>query len=327
MLTRVAVLRGGPSSEYDVSLKTGAGVLSALALPIDGQGVKYKTKDILITKDGMWHMDGLPTTPEGVSRNADVAFIALHGEYGEDGQVQRILDKFKIPYTGSEPWPSSVALNKALTKDHFKKNGIRTPHGLLVKKSDDIEVVTAKIFTKISPPWFIKPNNGGSSIGAGLCKNREQLTFALKEAFKFSDHVLVEEAISGREATCGVIDDFRDKKYYPLFPIEIIKPKVRDFFDYESKYDGSTQEICPGNFTQQEKEIMQNAAVKIHKSLGLRHYSRADFIVSPRGIYALEVNTLPGLTSESLFPKAMAAVGCSYGGFLDHLISLTLRKK
>jgi D-alanine-D-alanine ligase len=319
MQTRVAVLRGGPSSEYDVSLKTGANVLKALA-------PKYKTKDIFISKDGQWHMDGLPVTPEKVCRSVDVVFIALHGEYGEDGQVQKILHKFKVPYTGSESWPSSVAMNKALTKDHFKKNGMRTPHGILVTKGDDIDALVHKIFNKLSPPWFIKPNTGGSSVGASFCKNREELKTGLEESFKYSDTAMVEEAIKGREATCGVIDDFRGKKYYPLFPIEIIKPKARDFFDYTCKYDGTTQEICPGNFTHKEKLEMQDAAVKIHKALGLRHYSRTDFIVSPRGIYTLEVNTLTGLTSESLFPKAMAAVGTDYAGFLEHLINLALKK-
>ena len=138
--------------------------------------------------------------------------------------------------------------------------------------------------------------------------------------------MIVEECIKGREATCGVIDNFRDTKHYSLLPIEIIKPRNRDFFDYQCKYDGTTQEICPGNFSQKEKQALQNLSVKIHKALGLRHYSRSDFIVSPGGIYALEVNTLPGLTSESLFPKAMAAVGCDYLGFLDHLLNLALRR-
>ena len=319
MLTRVAVLRGGPSSEYDVSLNTGANVLRGLAS-------KYKTKDVLIAKDGQWYMDGLAITPEKVCRSVDVVFNAMHGEFGEDGQVQRILHKFKVPYTGSEAWPSSIAMNKALTKDYFRKNGIRTPHGLLIKKTEDDSTLVKYIFNKISPPWFVKPNTGGSSVGASLCKNMAELDNGLKEAFNYSDSVMVEECIKGREATCGVIDNFRGVKNYSLFPIEIIKPKDRAFFDYQCKYDGTTQEICPGNFRDKDKQEIQNIAVKIHRALGLRHYSRSDFIISPRGIYALEVNTLPGLTSESLFPKAMAAVGCSYANFLDHLIQLALQK-
>lgn len=317
MLTRIAVLRGGPSSEYDVSLNTGANVLRALSL-------KYRTKDVLISKDGQWYMDGLQVMPEVVCRTVDVIFNAMHGEFGEDGQVQRILDKFRVPYTGSEAWPSSVAMNKALTKSYFKKHGIKTPNGLLVHKGEDYTEMASYIFHKLSPLWFVKPNTGGSSVGASLCRNMPELINGLKEAFKYSDAVVVEECIKGREATCGVIDNFRNTKNYALFPIEIIKPKERAFFDYQCKYDGTTQEICPGNFSIKEKQEIQNTAIKIHKALGLRHYSRSDFIVTPRAIYALEVNTLPGLTSESLFPKAMAAVGCNYLGFLEHLIELAL---
>ena len=317
--TRVAVLRGGPSSEYDVSLNTGANVLRALV-------PKYKVKDVLIGKDGNWFMDGISVLPEKVCRMVDVVFIAMHGEFGEDGQIQRILDQFKVPYTGSKSQPSAVAMNKALAKEYFKKNGIRTPHGVVVKNNESVELIAKMVFNKISPPWFVKPNNGGSSVGASMCRNLPELITALEEAFKYGDSVMVEECIKGREATCGIIDNFRGVKNYALFPIEIIKPDNRAFFDYQCKYDGTTQEICPGNFTKEQKEEIQNAALKIHKTLDLRHYSRSDFIVSPRGIYALEVNTLPGLTAESLFPKAMAAVGCGYAGFLDHLIDLALQE-
>ncbi|MBI3633857.1 MAG: D-alanine--D-alanine ligase [Candidatus Vogelbacteria bacterium] len=321
LTTRVAVLRGGPSSEYDVSLNTGANVLKALS-------PKFKTKDVLVTKEAEWFMDGVQVTPEIVCRNVDVVFIAMHGEFGEDGQVQRIIEKFKVPYTGSRSWPSSVAMNKGLTKDYFRKNGIRTPHGLLVSSSaGNTEELAQNIFNKVSPPWFVKPNIGGSSVGASLCKSIPDLIKGLNDAFQYCESVIVEECIKGREATCGVIENFRDTKHYSLFPIEIIKPDNRLFFDYQCKYDGTTKEICPGNFSKEEKEELQRLAVRIHKALGLRHYSRSDFIVSPRGIYALEVNTLPGLTSESLFPKAMAAVGCAYGDFLEHLINLALAKK
>ena len=136
---------------------------------------------------------------------------------------------------------------------------------------------------------------------------------------------MVEENIKGREATCGVVDKFRGNDFYSLLPIEIIKPEKSDFFDYEAKYCGGSQEICPGNFSRDEKEAIQELAVAAHKVLGLRHYSRSDFIISPgRGIYILEVNTLPGLTAESLLPKSLQAVGCSLPDFLDHLITLAL---
>ncbi|MBI5140466.1 MAG: D-alanine--D-alanine ligase [Candidatus Vogelbacteria bacterium] len=320
-MLRVGVLRGGPSSEYDVSLITGGNVLKAL------EG-RYRTKDILVTKDGVWHMDGLEILPERIIGSVDMVFNALHGEYGEDGKVQQVLDSLNIPYTGSGSWASAVAMNKSLAKDYFRRNGIRTPMGITIERNPEMDYssLAKDVFQKVSPNWFVKPNDGGSSVGTSFCKSRADLEKGLEEAFKYSDSVLVEEYIRGREATCGVIDNFRDKKHYSLLPIEIIKPSDKDFFDYQCKYDGTTQEICPGNFTKKESHIIQDTAVKIHKAFGLRHYSRSDFIVTKKGVYALEVNTLPGLTSESLFPKAMAAVGTSYEHFLDHLISLAIKK-
>lgn len=318
---RVAVLRGGPSSEYDVSLVTGRSVLGALQK-------KYHTKDILIDKKGLWHMDGIPVHPEKVCRNVDVVFNAMHGEYGEDGKVQQLLNLFSVPYTGSEALPSAIAMNKTLTKDIFRKHGIKTPIELVFDHSGSANEIANHTFRKISPPWVIKPARGGSSVGASIARSFRELERSIMKAFGYCEKVLVEEYIPGKEATCGVIDDFRGQKHYSLLPIEIIKPKERDFFDYECKYDGSTKELCPGNFCRGVTSDIQDLAVKIHKAMGLRHYSRSDFIIHPkRGVFALEVNTLPGLTPESLFPKAINAVGGTYDNFLDHLINLALNKK
>ncbi|HRY62370.1 MAG TPA: D-alanine--D-alanine ligase family protein [Candidatus Paceibacterota bacterium] len=318
---RVAVLRGGPSTEYDVSLVTGGNVLRALQN-------KYHTKDILIDKDGVWHMDGLPTHPEKACRHVDVVFNAMHGEYGEDGKVQQILNLLSVPYTGSGAAASSMAMNKATTKQIFSRHGIKTPMGMVFDSELSPSEIAHSTFRKISPPWIVKPVNGGSSVGTSIARNFEELGRAVINAFGYGNSVLMEEFISGREATCGVIDNFRGQKNYSLLPVEIIKPKHRDFFDYECKYDGTSKEICPGNFDSSAKEEIQNLAMKIHNAMGLRHYSRSDFIVTPRrGIYALEVNTLPGLTPESLFPKSLAAIGCKYEHFLDHLINLALESK
>lgn len=318
---RVAVLRGGPSSEYDVSLITGGSVLKALK-------DKYHTKDILIDKAGVWHMHGIPVQPEKVCRESDVVFNAMHGQYGEDGKVQQILNQFSVPYTGSEAFPSAVAMNKQMTKDVFRRHGIKTPLGLVFDEEKSSDDIAHDAFNKISPPWIVKPASGGSSVGASIARNYCELGRAVIKAFGYGDKVLVEEFIAGKEATCGVIDNFRGKRTYALFPVEIIKPNARDFFDYECKYDGTTREICPGNFRRNESEAIQEMAVRIHDAMGLRHYSRSDFIIHPRrGVFALEVNTLPGLTPESLFPKSIKAVGCSYENFLDHLIGLALNVK
>jgi D-alanine-D-alanine ligase len=318
---RVGVIRGGPSSEYDVSLKTGGSILRHI--PEE----KYEAHDILITKDGTWHWRGVPVAPEKLARHFDVVWNALHGEYGEDGQIQQLLESLGIPYTGSTAYASAVGMNKALAKEYFKALGLKTPAGeLFFRDETSPEDAARTVFSRISPPWIVKPAALGSSVGATLARTFDGLVAGIKKAFAVSPKILAEECIRGREATCGVVDNFRGKEYYSLLPVEIFKPANKEFFDYECKYDGSTRELCPGNFTRGESEAIQEAALAAHRGLGLRHYSRADFIVSPRGLYILEVNTLPGMTSESLLPKSLAAVGCEYPQFLDHVLTLALQK-
>lgn len=316
---RVGVVRGGPSSEYEVSLKTGGSVLEHL--PAD----KYHAHDILITRDGTWHLSGLPLSPAQLVDRVDVVFNALHGEYGEDGRIQSVLESVGVPYTGSNTFASAIGMNKPLAKEIFKRNGLRVPRGLIVKRGEH-ENPARFIFEKISPPWVIKPADRGSSVGLSLAKTFNQLDETLQLAFTVSPNALVEEYIRGKEATCGVVDNFRDRETYTLPPIEIRKPGG-GVWGYKDKYSGETEEICPGNFTSDEKLALEKMAAQAHRSLGLRHYSRADFILSPRGIYLLEVNTLPGMTAESLLPKALHAVGCAYPDFLDHVLQLALRKK
>ncbi len=317
---RVAVVRGGPGHEYDVSLQTGESVLKHLP-------EHYEARDILVDKSGTWHHGGLPFSPREISRHADVVFNAMHGEYGEDGQVQRLLDTTAVPYTGSGAYASAVGMNKEIAKDIFRKVGLRVPLGKLLRRADGAAATLAKqIFESIPPPWVIKPADRGSSVGLYLAKNFAELVSALEECFKYSDRVLVEEYIKGREATVGVLDHFRDQTHYALPPIEIRRPGGTDVWTYNDKYNGATEEICPGNFSQEEKRELEYLARVAHQALGMRHYSRSDFIISPRGIYLLETNSLPGLTSESLLPKALSAVGCSYPDFLDHVIQLALRR-
>ncbi|MDQ5957752.1 MAG: D-alanine--D-alanine ligase [Patescibacteria group bacterium] len=320
MKTRVAVIRGGIGSEYEVSLKSGASVLASLP------NQKYQPVDVLITRDGQWHAGGMPIRPQDLNKVADVAFIALHGEYGEDGTIQKILDDLNFPYTGSGRISSALGMDKVASKKIFTEAGIKVPYGLLLSRAE-IEEAAKKVFYKIPPPWVIKPNDKGSSVGLYFARTFAELTEALDKAFAMADNVLVEEYIRGREATCGVVDDFRREKYYALLPIEIVRPGTCPIWNYDDKYSGATEEICPGRFSDEESREIQRLSRLIHESLSLRHYSRSDFILSPRGIYALEVNTLPGLTPESLLPKSISAVGCEYGHFLDHLVNLALSGK
>ena len=321
MKNRVAILRGGPSSEYEVSLKTGKSVMDNL---VD----RYEVLDIFIDKEGTWHYQGAPITPEKLFKKIDVVFNALHGSYGEDGTVQKILDRFNIPYTGSTALASAVGMNKVLSKKIYKNNNLKTPIHTTISKENNSSVEILKLFKTFPMPAVVKPVSGGSSVGTAIAKTLSDLEQAVTEALKYSDTALIEEFISGKEATCGVIDNFRNEAVYSLIPVEIRKPAESDFFDYNAKYGGKSQEICPGNFTAVEKQMIQKIAIDAHKALGLRHYSRSDFIINPkRGIYILETNTLPGLTGESLLPKSLQAVGCSLPDFLDHLIKLALEGK
>ena len=316
MITRkkIAVLRGGPSPEYEVSLQTGAAVLDSLS------DEKYEIFDVAITRAGDWYLNGVKMIPADVLSQADAVFNALHGEYGEDGKVQQILETFKIPYTGSRPLPSAVAMNKILAKREFKKIGVKIPLDIILEKGD-FDIV--EIFKTFPMPAIIKPANAGSSLGVSIAGTLADLERALENAFEVSDKVLVEEYIAGREATCGVIDNFRNENVYSLIPVEIRPKSENNFFDYDAKYSGETEEICPGNFTMEEKNELQNLARQAHQALGLRHYSRSDFIISPRrGIYLLETNSLPGLTQNSLLPLSLRAVGSDLDEFVEHLLKL-----
>jgi len=320
----VGVLRGGPSNEYEVSLVTGAAVLEYL------NEEKYDVKDILIDNKGIWHSRGLPVTPDRALQNVDVVFNAMHGEYGEGGAAQRILDTHRIPYTGSGVFGSALAMDKGRTKAHVGNlEGVKMP-GHVILHLDDIkdsmQDAAQRIFSQFGPSYIVKPLRGGSSLGILIAESVAALPGVLTQVFANTDSVIVEQFIRGKEGTCGVVENLRNEQLYSLPPVEILAQKKSGFWDYESKYDDEHELVCPGNFTETEKRIMQNAAKSVHQALGLNHYSRSDFIIAPSGIYFLEVNTLPGLTPTSLLPKSIDAVGMQFSDFLDHLLQLSLKK-
>ena len=314
----IGVLRGGPSSEYEVSLKTGENVLKFLS-------PRYTAYDILITKDGKWHLNGLEKPPEKILRGIDVVFNALHGEYGEDGKVQLLLEDLKIPFTGSKSVSSAMAMNKFLARQIFEKAGIKIPQGFIINKNDDVTRTAFKIFKKFSPPWVLKPLNKGSSVGVEIIYKFSDLKKAIDWMFFSYGKILFEEYIKGREATCAVLENFRGEKIYAFPSVEIIPDAAKKFFDYEAKYGGKTREICPSNFPLSVKKEIENIAKKAHGALNCSGYSRCDFIVSPRGIFLLELNSLPGLTSESLLPKSAEAAGLDFSELLSHLINCALK--
>jgi len=323
---RVGVVRGGPSTEYEVSLKSGSSVLASLREKFED---KYQPIDIFVDKEGYFHLDGVATELNDIVHRIDVIFNALHGAYGEDGKIQTFFEAHGIPFTGSGSLSSAIGMNKSLSKKVFETHGIKTPKGREIdaaRINSDIKNLMLEMFDTLLLPVIVKPTSGGSSVGTYVVRTYPELEEALKNASKHGDFILIEEFIPGIEATCGVIEDFRSHKLYALPPIEI-RPKSK-FFDYDAKYAGMSEEIVPATFSHELKMEIEELAKKIHESMGLRHYSRSDFIIHPkRGIYALEVNTLPGLTGESLVPKALHAVGSTLHEFVDHIIGLALLNK
>ncbi len=320
MQTVVGVLRGGASREHEISLQSGAAILAALSPE------RYRARDIYIDKSSQWHAEGKPVVPERVLRQIDVALLGLHGEYGEDGEVQRLLERFGTPYTGANSFASSLAMHKVMTKAHAKDAGLATPDFRYANEMNAAEAVAHDVIRSFHQPVVVKPVAWGSSVGISIVGGYAPVLSAVRALFVAgAEGVLIEEFVRGREATVGVVENMRSEAFYVLPPVEILPPKG-DFFSYDSKYNGRTQEICPGTFSRVETEELQRAAKVAHRMLNLRHYSRSDFIVTPRGIYYLETNTLPGLTTESLLPKSLAAVGVTFPDFLDHLVNLALAR-
>lgn len=318
MQTVVGVLRGGPSREHEVSLKSGAAILANL--PEN----RFIARDIYIDRKGQWHDRGRPTSPERVLRQVDVVLIGLHGEYGEDGEVQKLLERFGVPYAGADSFASYLAMHKLMAKARAKDAGLLTPNAHYIERAEDAATGARDVIRNFHQPVVIKPVGWGSSVGVSIVSGYAPVLAAIERLFaEGAPGVLVEEHIKGKEATTGVVEGLRGETLYALPSIEIVPPQG-DFFSYDAKYSGRTREICPGNFSRVEAEELQHAAKVMHRALGLRHYSRSDFIIAPKGMYYLETNTLPGLTTESLLPKSLAAVGVRFPDFLTHLVELAL---
>lgn len=295
---RVAVLMGGPSAEYEVSINTGKMVLENL------DKKKYKADSIIISRDGLW-----PISQDDLKNNFDIVFIAMHGEYGEDGTIQAILEKIRIPYTGSGPKASKLGMEKIAFAKLMRRNNILTP----------------PLFTdkNINLPLVVKPVNRGSSVGVTLVKKWDELPEAIKYAKKYSEQIIFQKYIKGREFTCGVMEI--NKKPQALPPTEIISKNP--FFDYEAKYAGASEEITPpSNLSEDKFQELQNLALRVHQLVECRDYSRTDFLMDAEGkIYTLEINTLPGMTAASLLPQAAKVAGVNFPQLLDIIINNALQ--
>ena len=300
---KVAVLMGGRSSEYDVSVASGREIIKQL------DKTKYNIVPFAIPKSGRGLEKLLDVKP-------DLAYIALHGPFGEDGTVQGMLDLFGIPYTGPGVLASAIGIDKNLFRKVMIAEGIPVPKYVTFERGIDKN----NIFSKLGdPPYFVKPFDQGSSVGASVVNNISELEDSLNLALKYSRVALVDEYIEGVELTCAVIGN-RDPFPLPVIEIKALKGK---FFDYKSKYSsGGAEEIVPAKISSSLTKKVQELSVAVYKAIGCRGVSRIDFIVKDGDLpFVLEINTSPGMTPASLLPKAANAAGISYSQLLDMIIN------
>jgi len=319
---RILVALGGRSSEREVSIKSGHQVIAAM------EDLGYQTA-VLDTGTGRLmqtpELENLEKNPEklpevvnlplvDIKRHFQLVFIALHGKFGEDGGFQALLDDIEMKYTGSGPLSSALAMNKKISKKIFAAYSVPTL---------PFEVINSTKKPKIKFPLVVKPNNQGSSVGVSICTNEADFEIGAKRALEYSEEAIVEPYIDGRELTVAILEK-EDGTAETLPVIEII-PKGK-FFDLKAKYDGTTAEIVPAKIDSKLAELAKVAALKAYDALDCRHFARVDMMVGkdnqPK---VLEVNTIPGLTKESLFPKAAKAKGLSFEKLVEHLIKIALK--
>jgi D-alanine-D-alanine ligase len=307
---RVALLAGGKSGEREVSLAGARGVLAAL-----DKG-KYDVRQY----DPAVDLARLAAD----AADLDVAFILLHGPFGEDGTMQGFLDLLGLPYQGSGVLGSALAMDKNLAKILYKQAGLLVADWQMATPADIDS--PENLSAQLRFPLVVKPVGQGSSLGMSIVHDNGELGAGLKRAFDYGTEVMVEEFIRGREITGGVLGN-NNLQALPL--VEIIPGEEYKFFDYEAKYKaGATKEICPADFSEEITREAQDYAVRAHRVLHLRGYSRTDMIVSEGGdVFVIETNTIPGMTPTSLLPQAAQAVGYSFPQLLDLLIELALEQQ
>jgi len=298
---KIAVLMGGPGSEREVSLATGRGVAKALrSLGAEVIEIDVRNEDFQLPND------------------VDLAFITIHGTFGEDGQIQKILERRGTAYTGEGVTTSEIAFDKIRTKERFLEHGVTTPPW---------EVIHAGERPTIPLPIVVKTPRQGSTVGVVIVKNENELESAINEASKYDCELLIEKFVSGRELTIGVLGD-------QALPILEIIPKG-GFYDFNNKYPflnpqagGGAEHVCPANIDAKKTKEIQELALRAFRAAGLQVYARVDAILSETGQpFILEINNIPGMTETSLLPEAAAAVGISYTDLCARIIALSRPRK
>ena len=337
----VAVICGGPSSEHEVSCVSGGGVLKGLD--------KKSFTPILIgiTKAGKWvaleenyplaiHNKVMPTIEDNGTRvelaqgglvingsfvKIDCVFSILHGEFGEDGKIQQLLEEAHIPYVGSGVKASADAMDKALAKELFSAAGLTVAPGIVLRKSDPHPDANS-----LSYPVFVKPSSGGSSRGTHKVKSANNLSAAINDAFLYDSKVLIETAINGREIECAVLE--RDGTSYASVVGEIVVNPQFEFYDFEAKYlDDATTVKIPANIPEADAQAIQIAAMQAFDAIGCAGLARCDFFYTNENqIIINEINTLPGFTGTSVYPKLWQATGVTYSDLITALIDSAINK-
>ena len=313
---KLAIITGGTSNERSISLASGKMVEKFL----DQKKFQIKRYD---TKNELKQL-----FQDCQAKKIDVAFIAMHGKGGEDGSIQGMLELLKVPYTGSGVAASAISMNKLFTKKLLKEENILTPPFILLakknysNKKESQSSILAKIEKNIGFPCVVKPASCGSSVGVSIVKNKNDIKKGLALAFKEDKQIIIEKYIKGQEITVGLLGNENPK----TLPVIKITTK-REFFDYQAKYNANfTNEEVPAKIPPKIALRAQKLARKIHLLLNCWGFSRVDMILQNQKIYVLEINTIPGLTINSLLPKAVAASGIPFGKFLEKLVYLAQEK-
>lgn len=314
-MKRIGILRGGISPEYTISLKTGGAVQQAL------HEAGFEAIDMLLDKEGVLHIKGIPADLEKAQSSVDYIWNALHGEFGEDGQIQRLLDGYNIPYSGSGVAASAQAFNKKVTKERAESLGIKTPASILVmpEGGESVSEITSRIYRTMAPPWVVKPLSGGSSVHTFFAFTPLDLSQMVEESVSHSQPFLVEQYISGTEVAVGVIDEFRNKKEYVLPVVDIASP-ARGVLSHEDRLGG---EYSTGSsrLRADERQRLSELAQELHRSLGAKDYSQSEFVVDRFGkIWFIETDTHPALHKDAPFYKALEAVGATLTEFVKSVL-------
>mgnify|MGYP006082948987 CR=1 FL=1 len=320
MKKNIAILMGGYSSEYDISIQSGQVVYENLV-----NETNINVYKIYISKESWYHEDKYGNKTKINKKNftfyngnslikIDKVFNTIHGIPGEDGEIQGYLKSINIEQTSSEKEEAKLTFNKNECKKAVYNFNVDIPKSILIDNNSIINI--EKITKELSLPYFIKPNKGGSSFGISKVEKKNKIKIAIKEALNEDNEVLIEEEVKGREISIGVID--YNNEVLALPPTEICS--YNSFFDYNAKYKGESDEITPADISLEFKIKAQKIAVKIYKKLKLKGFSRTDFILKNDKFYFLEVNTNPGLTKESILPKQAEAAGISLSDLFKSVI-------